>query len=841
MPPPMERRPLPLILLGLGLLAFSLAGLSIVDMYLPRAYDGVVLETDVPGRLRVRAVVPGSGADRAGIAPGDEIVGVDRTVVGSTAKVAALLNHHRVGDDVPYFVRSPGSMPREVHVELGPRQIGDRAYLVACLLGFSFFFIGLFVLRQQPDLRASRVFFVLCVLFLLFLVCRLRPASYSWVDAFVLRTGTAALVLLPASFLSFFLIFPRPLWDGRWAGPIARLADAATRRRLLVVLYAVPIAVFAAARWGFRGHATPPTLISGAPAANWWVLAGAFVAGLAALAMNARRLPSARERRGAALVLVGAVVGLLPFLVLGVAFPAFLRTERFLFWGVAPLAAIPLTFAYAIVRFQLLDVRVILRKSLLYTGTTAVVTAFYALGIAAFNKLSSGTELATSPYFPLVFALAIVLLFEPLRRRLQGPVDRFFFAERARLQRAMMELGEAFTGGVDPAAVVRDLVGKLPALLGLSFAALYLHRERRFVRAAGPEALPAELTVPAALFRHLRRGASLARLDDLGLARLRSAEADELLRSLAGMGVEVIAALSSTRRRIGLVLLSAKDGQTTLEREELDLLRGLLQQAAIALETSVLLEERARQAELERELEIAAAIQRSLLPPALALGPGWRAAAACRTARHVGGDFYAALPGPEPGTGAILYGDVSGKSVPGALLMMAAKEVFHSLALSDPDPEELFRLANLRLYDLQRRSFVALGYFALRPDGRGLRYLVAGQPQPLVRRGDGRVEALPLPDHRLPLGALRDGGYAPLEVALAPGEVLLATSDGVVEARSPAGEFFGDERLAAALAAAAPDPDAAVAAVLAAVDEFCRGHEPYDDLTVVALGRVPPP
>jgi hypothetical protein len=191
------------------------------------------------------------------------------------------------------------------------------------------------------------------------------------------------------------------------------------------------------------------------------------------LAANASRLPSTRERRGAALVLLGSVFGLLPFLVLAVAFPSFLRTERFVTWGVVPLALIPLTFAYAIVRFQLLDVRVILRKSLLYTATTAVVTALYALAIASFNAVSKGTGLATSPYFPLVFALAIVLLFEPLRRRIQVPVDRFFYAERSRLQRAMVEMGEAFTGEVDPAAVVRELVERLPQILGLRFSALW--------------------------------------------------------------------------------------------------------------------------------------------------------------------------------------------------------------------------------------------------------------------------------------------------------------------------------------------------------------------------------
>ena len=128
-------------------------------------------------------------------------------------------------------------------------------------------------------------------------------------------------------------------------------------------------------------------LISGAPAANWWVMVGYMVLGLGALYISSRHLPDVQQRRGPGLVFVGSLFGVVPFLLFSVAFPSFLDTERFLFYGVAPLVLVPITFAYAIVRYQLLDIRVILRKSLLYTVTTALVTAVYALGIASFNLL----------------------------------------------------------------------------------------------------------------------------------------------------------------------------------------------------------------------------------------------------------------------------------------------------------------------------------------------------------------------------------------------------------------------------------------------------------------------
>jgi len=233
-----------------------------------------------------------------------------------------------------------------------------------------------------------------------------------------------------------------------------------------------------------------------------------------------------------------------------------------------------------------------------------------------------------------------------------------------------------------------------------------------------------------------------------------------------------------------------------------------------------------------------------LLPSSVTTAAGWDLVAICRPAREIGGDFYTELPGPAAGERALAYGDVSGKSISGALMMMAAHEVLHSLALTHRDPEELLRLANARLHALRRRergarggSFVALGYLAFSPECGTLRYSLAGQPPPLIRRAAGSIEALRMPDHRVPLGALRFGGHEVLTASLAPGDLLLAYSDGVVDAVSPDGEFFGEERLIRVLDECPAEPAQAVNWVVEALEGFTRGHTPYDDVTLVVARR----
>ncbi|HEY7863266.1 MAG TPA: hypothetical protein VIE39_06390, partial [Thermoanaerobaculia bacterium] len=482
---PQRRGPGPGWFLALGIAGLVIAIASVADMFRLRPHDGIVPMPYSRGGIEIRSVIPGGPAQRAGIKAGECVKGIGpasggRRMVASVSDAATELQRHRIGERVAYLVRGTcddqtAAASRTVLLRLSSERLGGTTYLYSAAIGLLFFAIGLLVLRKRPDDRASRVFFLLCVLFMLFFVCRLRPASYWWIDVFVQNTGTISLFLLPAVFLHFFLIFPRPKklnfaapdeWTGeeapRWKRRLQDFLSASPG--LLYLLYAIPPVVFL---WDvlrqLRGERV--AVLQGAPLSSWILLGDYLVLGLIALAHSAFRLEDPRERRQAFHVFVGTILGTLPFVVLGIVLPSAFQIDDYVFWGIVPMILIPLTFAYAIVRFQMFNVRFVVRRTFLYAATMGILFGVAALVIAGANAIFKGTQFSKSSLFNVVFFVVVLPLFDFVRRRLQGPIDRLFFREKVDYQAALLEMSEKLAGELNLGHIADYLTSSVASVM----------------------------------------------------------------------------------------------------------------------------------------------------------------------------------------------------------------------------------------------------------------------------------------------------------------------------------------------------------------------------------------
>jgi sigma-B regulation protein RsbU (phosphoserine phosphatase) len=293
---------------------------------------------------------------------------------------------------------------------------------------------------------------------------------------------------------------------------------------------------------------------------------------------------------------------------------------------------------------------------------------------------------------------------------------------------------------------------------------------------------------------------------------------------------------------VGMVVLLCPSAQhfKTEELCGLAIVGALLQNARRAHALTRELEESCRA--FDAELAAAANVQRWLLPSPPPPTANVCVAASYRTAQHAGGDYYDAGELPD-GRFGVLIADVSGHDAAAAVLMAIFRTIVHDELDQSPvtGPAALLDCADNRLCKLglpNRGSFVTSFCGALNTATGVFSYSCAGHPPPRLLRARDRTVAALDEATLLPLGVLEDlPQRAEESVVLAAGDLLVLYSDGITEARSPAGEFFGVTGLDRVLCEL-PDPvtpEIAVAAIQRAVEEFSGTTTASDDQTLLAV------
>jgi sigma-B regulation protein RsbU (phosphoserine phosphatase) len=239
-----------------------------------------------------------------------------------------------------------------------------------------------------------------------------------------------------------------------------------------------------------------------------------------------------------------------------------------------------------------------------------------------------------------------------------------------------------------------------------------------------------------------------------------------------------------------------------------------------------------RQAEIERELQLARDLQQGLLLEAIPRLPGWEISAVSLPARDLGGDLYDFMA-LEHGRHGIMIGDVSGKGLPAALRMAVTRTVFRFAARRDESPGSTLALTNREVLRDIPHGMVTMLYATLDLRGGELSFANAGHNYPIVVNGEVHEVEL----SGLPLGVDGESDYEEATIKLHHGDTALLYTDGIVEAENSAGEMFGYERLEELLRMrSALKPRALVAMLLQEVRAWSNGNQ-TDDITVVVLRR----
>ncbi len=299
-------------------------------------------------------------------------------------------------------------------------------------------------------------------------------------------------------------------------------------------------------------------------------------------------------------------------------------------------------------------------------------------------------------------------------------------------------------------------------------------------------------------------------------------------------------AISVPGRRLGVLAVADKESRDgrVLDFTATDarLLSLFANQAAAAIETARLHKDAIEKERMERELELAAAIQRQILPRDLPRVPGLEIAARNVPTRQVGGDYFDLFPLSRGRLG-FLVADVSGKGIPAALLVSTVHAAVHLQIDEAPTIADLMGRIDRHLQKYAAtRKFLTCFFGVIEPDSGLLRYVSAGHNPALLRRAAGggseQVKAT-----GVPLGMFPNASWKEETVVLEPGDLLCVYTDGVTEALDAADEEFGMDRLARLLEAPAAPPELC-ASIFDAVSAFAADVPQYDDQTLLLIRRT---
>jgi serine phosphatase RsbU (regulator of sigma subunit) len=763
-----------------------------------------------------------------GIRYPQRITRIDDYAVYSVAEYEGARAMFRTGDTATIVTRLPdGTTQTYENVQfIGfPPQDLLRLFWLPYFIGFAFLMIGVWVYLKRGTQWSGRAFAYFCgctsiTIGLAFDLITAHSADGIW---------TAAIAQEGGAMFSMAMLFPTT-WESLRQKSWLRLLPYAVS--ISIALYGLSVLYSESAPWAYISAWRISYLYAGL----------GVIAFLGSLVYRMRQPLSSAARQQSRMILFGSFFAFAPAIIWLIG--PFLGLE--LPWDyiiMMPfLLVFPLTTGFAILRYRLWDFDFFINRTLIYGMLTGLVLLIYFTGIVFLERIFHVFMGETSQITATLVTLAIAILFNPLRKRVQTFVDTRFYRQKYNTPLILSSLAKSLHEQVELSeitermeTIIYETLHPLHVFTWLKTPAGYRvyiddDRDLRTDRnnatiQAGDPIVSLILQVPGVLpIDHAFTGSPGERL-------------------LKDHRVRLILPLVYQKELIGWISLGPRLDEElredTYAMDDQNLLTNIALQAAPALRVAQLLNEQKLEAleneRIQQEMQVARLIQQTLLPRDIPVIPGWEADVFYRPSRAVGGDFYDFLL-LEDGLFGILVGDVSDKGVPAALVMATTRTILRDIARRYISPAQVLLQANEILCNEFPPSIFVTCFFALINADTGVMcYANAGHNLPYLRDGD---EVSELHATGMPLGMMPGMCYEEYEKTIPLGSMVLFHSDGLIEAHNPEREMFGSERLREWIRNTSTHIAEFLPCLVEDLEDFTGpGQDQEDDITLFILKR----
>ncbi len=421
-------------------------------------YDGIWC-VEKNGVLTVKRIDPDGPGAKIGIEVGDQLAAINHREVKSTVALEQQLYRSGPWSKATYsFVHQ--SVPVDAPIVLVP---ADKSmYQWLRLIAIIYLGIGLYVLLRRWTAPASTHFYIFClvsfVLYAFHFTGKLN--QFDWT---ILWGNVVALLLQPALFLHFVMVFPE------------KLEIARKHRWALALLYVPGAALLSFRLLAFRYAQATEHLRWNLDRLDMAHLAIYFIAAAGVLWYSYERASNAVLRQQLKWVTRGTILAFTPYTLFYVipyltgALPTVAMKV-----SVLSLGLLPLTFGYAIFRYRLMDVDLIFKRGMVYFLAAAAIVGLYFAVVAGIVTLVSAHVPRFGSAGQILTIVVTALLFDPVRKRIQEQIDQFFYRTRYDYRRTLIEFGRELSAETDLSKMLDSVENRLARTLLVDRLAIFL-------------------------------------------------------------------------------------------------------------------------------------------------------------------------------------------------------------------------------------------------------------------------------------------------------------------------------------------------------------------------------
>ncbi len=790
-------------------------------------------------KLLIQQVVPGGVTEKAGIRNGDLLLEIGGKPFKSSAEAQTRINAVKSEDYIDYTIER-GGITFQTKVQI--LRTFNVTYFAQFLYGLMFLIVGLVVVMTRPNGKTQRLFANYSFLTMLFFglsSLNLNPmVDPVWKVRLLGGSFIIASIFSLPVFIRFFLFFPirRSLYDKIWFTVLLYIAS------IIAVLVVINLDGSVLLGKILGQHVVG--LMKQYAQFIFNLRYVTYIGGLIVFIDSYIRRVKKERKKELKPILIGVIGGILTFayvLIVSAKNPFAIYLDPIILSPALFLLVVPVMFGYAIIRYRLMDIDFIIKRSLIYGMVTATMAALYLLIIYGIGTLLAnviGSQ--DSRTMNLVALIVIAFAFDPIKRRMQEWIDRSFYQERYNYQKALLEFTQELPRLTRLNDILESMVHRISGTMHIEKVAIILCDDTE-----GCSVVSQNIDEGCCQFKPEYNGL-LALLRKTKLPQsfaLLAEEPDNFVLALSDKqnlmkaGIVLSIPMFMQDRLIGMINVGQKMSGKVYSKEDIDLLSTVAAQAAIAIENSRLHKSELEKEKFEEELSLARRIQQGLLPKENPSVAGLEVAGISIPALTVGGDYFDFIQ-IAPHKLLVVIADVSGKGMSAALYMSKVQGMVQLAAHMYASPKEMLKNVNRRIFEgIERRSFITM-ILALF-DTKKKRVLIcrAGHNKALIGL-NGKLKFLEGGGIGLGLerGPLFDNELEEINLPLKSESLFFFYTDGLTEAMNRQGKEFGEETVSKLVKEKRfLGAEQLQKVVITAAEEFQGEAEQHDDVTVVVV------